>query len=141
MFPLICKIVLVGIRGLSYKPMIAQRHCQSPDFESTPWCEILHCYQRLYALTESPVTLLNLAIAKAYSGDVNDGIKIVQSLVNELIFNDSHLPFAALAHLHVMLGNHSAALDFAHRSIERGGSEHQVMLMMSQIKCHLGAYQ
>ena len=121
--------------------LIAQQHCQSPNFESTPWHKILFYYQRLYEITGSPVTLLNLAIAQAYSGDVHKGIAIVDSVIDTPILANSHLPFAALANLHAMLGDQSAALDFANRAIERGPSEHEVMLMMSQIERHLVGYR
>jgi RNA polymerase sigma-70 factor (ECF subfamily) len=45
---------------------IAALHAQAPDYDCTDWLQIRLLYDRLHALTPSPVVLLNRAVATRY---------------------------------------------------------------------------
>ena len=45
---------------------IAALHAQAPDYEQTDWTQIRLLYDRLQAMTPSPVVLLNRAVATRY---------------------------------------------------------------------------
>ncbi|TRY29210.1 RNA polymerase sigma factor [Aliiglaciecola sp. M165] len=117
---------------------IAQQHCIAASFELTNWPRIYALYQQLFIVTKSPVTQLNLAVAQAYCGEVEQAIQSVERLKSEPIFIQSHLPLATLAHLYAMKGNKNAAHQCADEAIKKGGSKHENAVMLSQINKLIG---
>lgn len=129
----------VGTGRFYIEACIAQQHCIANHFEQTNWQKIYALYRQLYALTQSPVTQLNLAVAQAYCGEVEPAIHIVEALKSEAIFKQSHLPLATLAHLYAMKGKENEARQCADEAIKKGGSEHENKLMMSQVDKLIGS--
>ena len=112
---------------------IAREHCHAQSFAQTNWHKIESLYQRLVAITQSPMASLNHAIAIAYTGEIQNAIKLAESLLAHKLLKNSHLPSAALAHLNAMAGNKNLAFEFADKTIKLGGTQHEHRLMMQQL--------
>jgi RNA polymerase sigma factor (sigma-70 family) len=72
---------------------IAALHAEAPDYERTDWAQIRLLYDRLQALTPSPVVLLNRAVATRYVAGPEAALAEITPLADEL---DSYRLFHAL---------------------------------------------
>jgi RNA polymerase sigma factor (sigma-70 family) len=72
---------------------IAALHAEAPDYEHTDWRQIRLLYDRLQALTPSPVVLLNRAVATRYVVGPEAALAEITPLAAEL---DSYRLFHAL---------------------------------------------
>jgi len=72
---------------------IAALHAEAPDYERTDWAQIRLLYDRLQALTPSPVVLLNRAVATRYVAGPQAALDELTPLAAEL---DSYRLFHAL---------------------------------------------
>lgn len=116
---------------------IAKEHCMAESFASTNWPAIVSYYQQLIAITQSPVAVLNQAVAMAYAGQIGLAIQRVAQVRQEKIMIKSHYPDATLAHIFAMAKNENLALEHANAAIALGGTASEQDLMMRQIKRHL----
>ena len=71
---------------------IAACHARAPRAEDTDWARIASLYERLIALTGSPVVALNRAVAVAMASGPQAGLDLVDTLRDE----------PALAHYHLL---------------------------------------
>ena len=117
--------------------LIAQEHCRALTFDQTNWPIIVELYRHLVFITQSPVAKLNLYIALAYSGEVEDAIFQVEQLLVDKKLQKSHMPLAILAHLNAMAGRSKLALTQAEQSMKLGGTSHEHRLLMQQVKRQL----
>ncbi len=72
---------------------IAALHAQAPDYEGTDWPQIRLLYDRLQAITPSPVVLLNRAVATRYVLGPEAALAEIDPLAGEL---DGYRLFHAL---------------------------------------------
>ncbi len=72
---------------------IAALHAQAPDYEGTDWPQIRLLYDRLQAMTPSPVVLLNRAVATRYVAGPEAALAEIEPLAGEL---DGYRLFHAL---------------------------------------------
>jgi RNA polymerase sigma factor (sigma-70 family) len=72
---------------------IAALHAQAPDYEGTDWPQIRLLYDRLQAMTPSPVVLLNRAVATRYVLGPEAALEEIDPLAGEL---DGYRLFHAL---------------------------------------------
>jgi RNA polymerase sigma factor (sigma-70 family) len=72
---------------------IAALHAQAPDYEGTDWPQIRLLYDRLQAMTPSPVVLLNRAVATRYVLGSEAALAEIDPLAGEL---DGYRLFHAL---------------------------------------------
>jgi RNA polymerase sigma-70 factor (ECF subfamily) len=72
---------------------IAALHAQAPDYEGTDWPQIRLLYDRLQAMTPSPVVLLNRAVATRYVIGPEAALAEIDPLAGEL---DGYRLFHAL---------------------------------------------
>jgi RNA polymerase sigma-70 factor (ECF subfamily) len=59
---------------------IAALHAQAPSAAETDWPQIAELYERLFALTPSPVVALNHAVAVAETGRVEEGLAMIEAV-------------------------------------------------------------
>ncbi len=114
--------------------LIAREHCQATDFSQTNWDAIVVYYEKLIAITNSPVASLNHAIAAGYSGKLEYAIKQVETLKNHHAFRNSHIPLAVLAHLNAKAGNSKIVYELANQSRRLGGTPNEHRLMIQQLR-------
>jgi len=129
-----------GASGRFYvEALIAKEHCEAENFDKTNWQAITEFYEQLIAITDSPVTRLNHAIALGYSGEVAEAIAVVESLCTLKSLASSHMPIATLAHLNAKAGKAELAYKLAAEAKEKGGTPYEHRLMMTQIDRLLGS--
>ena len=99
---------------------IAALHAEAPDYEHTDWNQIRLLYDRLQALTPSPVVLLNRAVATRYVVGPEAALAEITPLAAEL---DSYRLFHALrAGLLAGLGRDDEARAASERALALAGN-------------------
>jgi RNA polymerase sigma-70 factor (ECF subfamily) len=99
---------------------IAALHAEAPDYERTDWNQIRLLYDRLQALTPSPVVLLNRAVATRYVVGPEAALAEVTPLAAEL---DGYRLFHALrAGLLAGLGRDDEARAASERALALAGN-------------------
>ena len=99
---------------------IAALHAQAPDYEHTDWPQIRLLYDRLQAMTPSPVVLLNRAVATRYVIGPEAALAEITPLVADL---DGYRLFHALrAGLLTGLGRDDEAREASERALALAGN-------------------
>jgi RNA polymerase sigma-70 factor (ECF subfamily) len=88
---------------------IAAAHVSAPGVDETDWSQIVGLYDRLMAISPSPVVALNRAIALAHRDGADEGLQALRSIPDRDRL--SAYPFypAALGELELRRGNADAA--------------------------------
>lgn len=61
--------------------LIAAEHANARLYSATNWSRIVQLYGQLDALSPSPVVKLNLAVALAMSGQIGEGLQLIDGLI------------------------------------------------------------
>jgi len=110
---------------------IAALHAEAPDYERTDWPQIRLLYDRLQALTPSPVVLLNRAVATRYVLGPEAALAEIVPLASEL---DGYRLFHALrAGLLARLGRHDEAGAARERALALAGNPAERELLARQL--------
>ena len=88
---------------------IAALHAEAPTSADTDWPQIAKLYERLWTLNPSPVIALNLGVAVAMSGKLEEGLKRIDGLGRSGELGGYYLLHAARADLLRRLGRHAEA--------------------------------
>lgn len=88
---------------------IAALHAQAGNAEETDWAQIEVLYERLAALSPTPVVALNHAVAVAMSRGVEQGLRIIDELAASGVLDGYYLLPAARADLCRRLGRNEEA--------------------------------
>ena len=108
-------LALRGPGPYQVQAAIAALHAQAPDYEGTDWAQIRLLYDRLQAMTPSPVVLLNRAVATRYVQGPEAALAEIASLAGEL---DGYRLFHALrAGLLAGLGREEEAREANERAL------------------------
>jgi RNA polymerase sigma-70 factor (ECF subfamily) len=113
---------------------IAACHCGAKDYESTDWPQILSLYDRLVELNDSPVILLNRAIALANVHGPSAGIEAVQAIKNRQELNCYYLLYAVLGEFEADLNNKEAARNYFRKSLELATIKSEQIFMANKLK-------
>lgn len=89
---------------------IAATHCLAADAASTDWPRILHLYDQLLAITGSPVTAMNRAVAVARVHGPQAGLDALGSIRQRSMLEISHLYYAICGTFAAELGQTETAL-------------------------------
>lgn len=90
---------------------IAATHCLAADASATNWPLILHLYDQLLALTGSPVTAMNRAVAVARVHGPQAGLDALDNISQRSTLEGNHLYHAMRGTFAVELGQTAAALE------------------------------
>lgn len=113
---------------------IAMLHCQAASVESTDWTSIVHLYNRLIEIVDSPIYRLNRAIACGQAGEVETGLSELEIIRHHPKMSDYFLLDCAEARLHELNDDRSSAIDSYLRAMANGMADHQRTLLESKIK-------
>lgn len=89
---------------------IAAVHDEAARVEETDWPQILGLYMLLERMSDNPMVVLNLAIAKAMVNGPASGLELLDTLEQDGRLAGHHRLHAVRAHLLEMSGNPSAAI-------------------------------
>lgn len=90
---------------------IAMQHCRAKSVESTNWPVIVQLYEKLGRMNNSPIYVLNMAIARAQSGDIKTAFKDLANISEHPDMADYYLLDCARARFHEMQGDNNSAID------------------------------
>ncbi|ALS98750.1 RNA polymerase sigma factor [Lacimicrobium alkaliphilum] len=94
------KALLSGPPGIySLQAAIAAVHAESADAESTDWAQIIGLYDRLLALSPTPVVALNRAVAVAMGESLQAGLQLLDQLSGHKAIQNYYLYHSARAEL------------------------------------------
>jgi RNA polymerase sigma-70 factor (ECF subfamily) len=108
-------IALRGPGPYQVQAAIAALHAQAPSYACTDWRQIRLLYNRLQALTPSPVVLLNRAVATRYAVGPEAALAEIEPLAAEL--DGYHLFHALRAGLLSGLGRDAEAKSASERAL------------------------
>ncbi len=98
---------------------ISSYHCsESPDYESTDWKSILTLYGRLVEIDNSPVVLLNRAVALSKVEGAEIAIEELQKLKNKPSLKTYHLLYAVMAEFYVEMDQFGQAAEQLQKAID-----------------------
>jgi RNA polymerase sigma-70 factor (ECF subfamily) len=89
---------------------IAATHCLAADASATDWPLILHLYDQLLALTGSPVTAMNRAVAVAKVHGPQAGLDALDNIANRSVLEGNHLYHGMRGTFAAELGQAGAAV-------------------------------
>ena len=89
---------------------IAATHCLAADASATDWPRILHLYDQLLALTGSPVTAMNRAVAVARVHGARAGLEALDNIQQRSVLEGNHLYHAIRGTFTAELGETAAAV-------------------------------
>ena len=93
-----------------FEAAIALAHCRAPSVPETDWPLIVQFYDRLLALHDSPLYILNRAIARGESGDVAAALAELESIRDHREMRSYVLLDCAAGRLHELGSNTAAAI-------------------------------
>jgi len=113
---------------------IALEHCKAPTLNKTDWSMIIQLYDRLIAITNSPMYRLNRAIARGQNGDTDLGLHEIQAIVNEGSLPDYLYVKSAEARLYELNGNTPDAIDCLLEALSSASAEHERQFLKRKIQ-------
>ena len=90
---------------------IAAVHAEAPAWESTDWLQISLLYAMLTQVAPSPIVTLNRAVAVGMALGPEDGLALVDPLLDDPAMRRHHRTHAVRAHLLEMAGDPAGAID------------------------------
>ena len=113
---------------------IAACHCAAKNYESTDWPRILSLYDRLVEMNDSPVIILNRAVAVANVHGPRAGIEAVEVIQNRQELTSYYLLYAVLGEFEADLNNKKAASNYFRRSLELTTIKSEQMFMSKKLE-------
>jgi RNA polymerase sigma-70 factor (ECF subfamily) len=111
-----CSLLGLAARGdvltaYHLEAAIASEHATAPTLGATNWTSIVSLYDKLMALTPSPVIALNRAIALAERDGADEGLAALRAIEDNERLKDYPFYPAAFGELELRRGDHAAALE------------------------------
>jgi RNA polymerase sigma-70 factor (ECF subfamily) len=97
---------------------IAACHCLAPNFKETNWERILGLYDMLIELNDSPVILLNRAVAISKVEGAEYGIKAIEEIKDRKQLDKYYLLYAALGDFYMALNDFQNAATNYRKALE-----------------------
>ena len=113
---------------------IAACHCAAKNYESTDWPRILSLYDTLVEMNDSPVIILNRAVAVANVHGPRAGIEAVEAIQNRQELNSYYLLYAVLGEFEADLNNKKAASNYFRKSLELTTIKSERMFMSKKLE-------
>jgi len=98
---------------------ISACHCLAPDFESTDWKSILSLYDVLIQMDNSPIVLLNRAVALARVGGVEKALQELENIKESPSLKSYHLFYSTQAEFYIQLNQFSNAVHSLEEALQR----------------------
>src|SRR5947209_4510735 len=103
--------------------VIAALHAAAPSREQTDWRTICTAYDRLAAMTDSPVVRANRALAIGFRDDPDAGLAALEQVAHDPRLARSNLVASVRADLLRRAGRHNDALTWYREALASNGSD------------------
>ncbi|MEM7353774.1 MAG: sigma-70 family RNA polymerase sigma factor [Acidobacteriota bacterium] len=121
-----------------FEAAIALSHCRAASVAETDWHLIVRLYDRLLAIHQSPLYVLNRAVARGESGDVEGALGELESIRGHREMRGYFLLDCAAGRLHELDSNDAAALA-AYAAARRVASAPHEQALLNKKLARLGA--
>ncbi len=108
-------------------------HTMAPSWQETDWQQMLHWYDVLIAVDDTPITRLNRAVALTQSGSLDEALRHIDELSDEL--STYHYLWIARADVNERLGLITDAVDDLERAIALDPHAVEVAELTSRLEC------
>jgi RNA polymerase sigma-70 factor (ECF subfamily) len=112
-----------------FEAAISLTHCHAASIPETNWHLIVRLYDRLLTLGASPLYILNRAIARGESGDVDGALAELESIRNHQEMRNYFLLDCAAGRLHELAANPAAAIDSYSAARSTAEAPHEQLLL------------
>ncbi len=96
---------------------ISAHHSIAPDFDSTNWPGILSLYDRLVFIDNSPLVLMNRAVAVLKVSGPGKAVAELEKIENIFSLRNYHLFYSTKAEFYIQAGKYAQAADCLRKSI------------------------
>jgi RNA polymerase sigma-70 factor, ECF subfamily len=103
--------------------VIAALHATAPSWQQTDWTTICAAYDRLVAITDSPVAMANRAMAIGFRDGFPAGLAALDAVADDPRLASSNTVISIRADLLRRAGRREDALEWYRIALERNGSE------------------
>lgn len=103
--------------------VIAALHATAPSWEETDWHAICLAYDRLVTMTDSPVVLVNRALAIGLRDTPEKGLAALEKVAHDPRLTRSNLVATVRADLLRRAGRHAEAIDWYRTALSVNGSD------------------
>lgn len=97
---------------------ISSYHCSAPDYKSTDWKSILSLYDRLVQIDNSPVVLLNRAVAISKVTGAETAISELEKLKSTPSLKSYHLFYAVQAEFYIEMNSFPEAIAMLNQAVD-----------------------
>lgn len=97
---------------------ISAYHCSAKDFKSTDWKSILTLYDKLLSIDNSPIIILNRAIALSNLGSVKKAIQELDTIENDKLIKSNYLFYSTKAEFYFQIKDYTIAKKTLKKAIE-----------------------
>ena len=113
---------------------ISAYHCAAADYESTDWKSILGLYDRLVQFDNSPVVLLNRAIAYSKVNGPEKGLAELEQIRETTMIKNYYLFHAARAELQIQTNQFSKAIESIESAISLAPLSREKSLLQKRLE-------
>ncbi len=97
---------------------IAYEHCTAPTFEQTNWHQILNYYEMLCAISNSPITEMNRAVAIMQVQGAHEALQFLQNMADHKKLESYYLYHSLLGEIKTRLHNSNEAKQHFEKAME-----------------------
>lgn len=115
---------------------ISAYHCSAKDFASTDWKSILILYDKLFTIDNSPIVILNRAIALSHLGSAKRALKELAVIENEDIIKSNHLFYSVKAEFQIQINEYNMAEKTLRKAIELAPLPKEKQMLENRFKIY-----
>ena len=115
---------------------ISAYHCSSKDFESTDWKSIVTLYDKLLTIDNSPIVILNRAIALSQAGNIKKALLELARIEEDKIIKSNYLFYSAKAEFHIQINDYDMAKKTLEKAIELAPLPKEKEMLKSRYKIY-----
>lgn len=132
------EILLTALQSKGYgyftlQAAIAALHAESPSYEQTDWQQIAGLYTVLMRRFPSSVVELNYAVAIAMSKGYQDGLKIINTILQRGELLNYHYIYSAKAELCYRIGDHKQASSSFQKALQLAKQEPEIRYLRQKL--------
>ncbi len=117
---------------------IAMQHCIAPSVQETDWDAIARLYSRLLQIHQSPIYVLNRAIAIGQTGETETAMEQLQQLKSRKEMLDYLLLDCAIARIHELDGDRESAINAYLDALGKKPAPHEKSLLERKLRALSG---
>jgi len=115
---------------------ISAYHCSAKDFASTDWKSILTLYDKLLTINNSPIVILNRAIALSKVGEIKKALQELAIIENDTSIKSNYLFYSAKIEFQIQLNEYDIAKKTLKKAIELAPLPKEKQMLENRFKIY-----